>query len=283
MHGNSDCVPMTKVYYLHYQWMHVYIAALGIFFYLPYIAFRIVNTDLINLKKQVKSSKTAVGKTKVIMKTYFNHSVNSVFSLRIRIWWNVLVKLLYVSSSLSAFFITDYFLQGKYISYGTDYIEWSEQNNTLKHTVLKDKYRANAGNILLPSMGYCDVHEASTDIRNTFHNKNRYICEISPHVLYQYVLAVLWFFFVASNLIALIGFFVYAVTNAYYLWYCIKTSPKQKIYQELTLREIEYLEYIKATDLAQYGDILRELKNSHIPEDYEMVVELESYIEGLYP
>ena len=50
IHTQSDCVPMTKIYYLHYQWMPVYMASLGILFYLPYIAFRIVNADLINLK-----------------------------------------------------------------------------------------------------------------------------------------------------------------------------------------------------------------------------------------
>ena len=58
-HENSLCKPMTKVYYLHYQWFHVYMAALGIFFYLPYIAFRIVNEDLINLKKHIKHRATS--------------------------------------------------------------------------------------------------------------------------------------------------------------------------------------------------------------------------------
>ena len=143
--------------------------------------------------------------------------------------------------------------------------------------------------MLLPSMGYCDVHEASYDLRNTFHNKNRFICEISPHTLYQYVLVVIWFFFVASNLIALIGLFVYILTNLYYLiCYCGALSPKRKLYHSLTLREIEYLEYIKTRDMAQYGDLLRELKDrqrtSNIPDrhnNFQLLTELEKYITSL--
>ena len=72
-------------------------------------------------------------------------------------------------------------------------------------TPSSQKFLIVVGNKLLPSMGYCDVHEASIDLRNTFHNENRYICEISPHILYQYVLAVMWFFFIASCLIATTG------------------------------------------------------------------------------
>ena len=87
----------------------------------------------------------------------------------------------------------------------------------IKNTHTENQIFFTPGNILLPSMGFCDVHEASVDIRNTFHNQNRYICEISPHVLYQYVLAVLWFFFVASCCVAVLGFFTYCCTNVYYL------------------------------------------------------------------
>ena len=81
------------------------------------------------------------------------------------------------------------------------------------------------------------------------------------------------------------GLVVYIVTNIYHLaCCCLKSSPKRKIYQSLTLREIEYLEYIKTRDLAQYGDILRELQDfrkSGNTEDYEVVVELEKYISSL--
>ena len=66
-----------------------------------------------------------------------------------------------------------------------------------------------SGNALLPSMGFCDIHESSLEKRIAFHNKNRFICEISPHILYQYVFMVLWFFFISSVFISLIGLFRY--------------------------------------------------------------------------
>ena len=80
------------------------------------------------------------------------------------------------------------------------------------------------------------------------------------------------------------GLIVYIATNIYHLACCFQSSPKRKIYQVLTLREIEYLEYIKTRDLAQYGDILRELQHfrkSGNVEDYQVVVELEKYISSL--
>ena len=36
----QDCVPMTRIYYLEYQWMPVYMASLALIYYLPYVLFR---------------------------------------------------------------------------------------------------------------------------------------------------------------------------------------------------------------------------------------------------
>ena len=44
---------LTTFCFLFVRWMPVYMASLGILFYLPYIAFRIVNADLINLKVRI--------------------------------------------------------------------------------------------------------------------------------------------------------------------------------------------------------------------------------------
>ena len=44
----------------------------------------------------------------------------------------------------------------------------------------------------------------------------------------------------------------------------------------LTLREIEYLEYVREQDLAQYGDLLRELKGEF--QNPEFLKELDTYI-----
>ena len=53
----SDCTPMSKQYYLQYQWMPFYVASLAILVYMPYVLFRIVNTDMVSLRTTMKSEK----------------------------------------------------------------------------------------------------------------------------------------------------------------------------------------------------------------------------------
>ena len=79
------------------------------------------------------------------MKQYFNRTANSRRSLRMRTVWNILVKLMYLFSSVTSLLITDYFLQGEYIGYGRDYMNWSRMNNTMQYTVLRSKPRPRSG------------------------------------------------------------------------------------------------------------------------------------------
>ena len=138
--------------------------------------------------------------------------------------------------------------------------------------------------MLLPSMGYCDVHEASLEQRITFHNENRFICEISPHILYQYVFMVLWFFFLSSIIISFFGLIGFILNTVLYLLPCGKNSSEKTILKYLTLREIEYLEIIKKSSMVKYGDLLTRLKqqrfNKHgkMDDDYELSNDLDKYI-----
>ena len=45
-----SCIPLKKQYFNQYQWMPFYVASLAILFYMPYIIFRVVNTDMISLR-----------------------------------------------------------------------------------------------------------------------------------------------------------------------------------------------------------------------------------------
>ena len=45
---------MTRIYYLHYQWLPGYVLSLSLFFYFPYVLFRLINADLIKLKSDVE-------------------------------------------------------------------------------------------------------------------------------------------------------------------------------------------------------------------------------------
>lgn len=139
---HENCITMTRMFYLHYQWMPFYIASLAVLFYIPYIFFLIVNTDLVSLKKAIKS---VSNDTDLIVRNYFNYSINSLSQLRMRIWWNICVKTMYVFLSVSSFFMTDYLLNGKYLTYGRDFLDWSDQNNTMQHGLVKKRQRPKAG------------------------------------------------------------------------------------------------------------------------------------------
>ena len=55
-------------------------------------------------------------------------------------------------------------LLGRFLTYGKDYMQWYAQNNTMRHNV--NGHIANAGNALLPSIGYCDIQESSLEVGN---------------------------------------------------------------------------------------------------------------------
>ena len=110
--GSDDrCKTFTRVYYLHYQWMPFYIAALAVLYYLPYIGFRIVNIDLISLKTEIKSLTCDADK---IVKNYFNYKINPLSKQRQRMLLNISIKLLYVTANVFAFYFTDRLLHGNY-------------------------------------------------------------------------------------------------------------------------------------------------------------------------
>ena len=104
----------------------------------------------------------------------------------------------------------------------------------------------------------------------------------------QFVLAVMWFFFIASCSISAVGLIMYVGTNLYYFSCCclfFKSRTDRLVYETLTLREIEYLEYIKSRDLIQYGDILQQLKRNRRKEEFsagnDLIHELDKFIFSL--
>jgi hypothetical protein len=50
----AECAPMTKVFFLQYQYMPFYICVIGIFYYIPYLFYLACNDDMISLKTTVK-------------------------------------------------------------------------------------------------------------------------------------------------------------------------------------------------------------------------------------
>ena len=110
-------------------------------------------------------------------------------------------------------------------------------------------------------MGFCEINEAYWDVQQSFFNKNKFICEISPNIMYQYVLMVLWYMFIVSIGISIIGL-ISNITGHLYNMFCFthKSLSKRRMIQMLTLREAEYLAYIQKKNMVIYGEVLRKLK-----------------------
>ena len=45
-----DCQPMKKLYYLQYQYMPFFVTSMAVLLYMPYVLFRIINTDMVSLR-----------------------------------------------------------------------------------------------------------------------------------------------------------------------------------------------------------------------------------------
>ncbi|XP_057297140.1 innexin inx2-like isoform X2 [Hydractinia symbiolongicarpus] len=250
---HSTCIRMGRIYYLQYQWMPFYIGALAVLYYFPYIIFRLVNADLVSLKGALKSTSDADG----IVKNYFNYKINPLSQLRKRVWLNILVKMIYVAVNLFAFYFTDYLLLGNYVGYGKSYLDWTKLDTTEAHISARERVDPKPGNKLLPSMGLCDIHEATADVSSSTENINKFICEISPNILYQYVLIILWFLFVLSISMSILGLVSNIAEQVYRLG---SATSKKTIYRYITLRETEYLTFIRKKNMVLYGDVLRKLK-----------------------
>ena len=254
------CKPMTKLYYLQYQYMPFFMAALALTFYIPYLVFRASNNDLISLRGSMKGDNVDADD---IVKNYFNYRVNSKIKMKIRVLMNIIVKILYIIANVVTLMATDFILHGQYIGYGLQYTKWSKLDNTLGNDHdLRVRKIPKPGNVLLPPMGFCDLHEATRDIRNTFINRHKFICEISPHVLYQYVLVLLWFLLIIGIVVSTIGLVMLLFGHLVHV-VCFATGgdPAKRMFRVLTLRELDYLEYIRKKDIPVYGKVIQKLRD----------------------
>ena len=128
--------------------------------------------------------------------TYFKYSTNGgVFALRMRVFFHTVVKLLYLAVNCCGVWFTNKILNYRYTNYGMEWIRWAQLNNTMAYRFTDHTNTPLApkpGDFLLPSVGFCDVVEGYHDNLDVHNNKYKTICEVSPHVLYQYVLLVMW-------------------------------------------------------------------------------------------
>ena len=259
---DKDCTPMEKTFYLQYQWFPFYVAAIGFLFYLPYILFRYINTDLISLKGTIKAVEVDI---ESVVKNYFNYQINPPLRMNLRIIANINVKICYLVVNIIAFIVTDNLLNGDFRRYGQNWVDWSKISNEESYDYTRSRQMIKPGEVLLPTFGICDVLDLGKDVKHELLNRHRLVCEISQNVLYQYVLMLLWFLYIFGMLVSSVGLIMkivdHLITTDCFL---SQGSEAKKIYQSVTLREREYLEYVRKKNMTVYGDLLRKLKEERV-------------------
>ena len=173
------------------------------------------------------------------------------------------VKLVYFRINCTGFWFTDRILNHRYTEYGIEWIKWSRLNNTMAYYSIHEagNVTPKPGEYLFPSLGFCDVLEGYHDNLDVHNNKYKTICEISPHILYQYVFLVLWFVFVIGVTASLIGFLcqvVHIVMLNMTAWFR-SDAKKMDLYHgcgHLTFRELNYMDIIRMKNHLMFNEVL---------------------------
>jgi len=254
---NPLCQPMTKTFYLQYQWFPFYVATIGLLYYLPYLFFRYVNTDLISLKDNIKGDVDIEG----VVQNYFSHEINPVGKMRMRLVANVFVKLFYIIVNVIAFTGTDSLINGDFRSYGREWLKWGKHENSIEFDYTASRSKFKPAEKLLPTFGMCEVLELGKDIKHSLFNTHRFVCEISQNVLYHYVLVLLWFLFIVGMIVSCLGLLILIGDHMLTVTSFVSQGDKSRaMYKSLSLRECQYLEYIRKKDLTIFGKVIRKLK-----------------------
>ena len=104
------------------------IGAISLIYYLPYIAFCLVNKDLQQLKDAIKK----LGKNaEEVVEAHFQKNKRSVMTRRVVL--NIVIKALYILSNFLTFIWLDDVLNKNFVDYGSRFIKWSRLNNTIQY------------------------------------------------------------------------------------------------------------------------------------------------------
>jgi len=245
MDTDADCKPMEKTFFLQFQWYTFFMAALAIFYYAPYICYKLANHDIISLQKAAMN-KDDEG----ITRYFFDHKMNTPRNMNVRVLVNVLVRVMYVVAYGISFFLINKSLYGNFTSYGKRWIDWTMLTNEDMYDYMTDRTVTKPGEVMLPSFGLCEVREGGMDQRHSIANKHVFVCEYSPHILYHYVLILVFFLMAIGIGMSLLGLIMLVLRY----WKSVKViSGKVGIKKRLTLREYEYLDM-----LDQYFPVLRQ-------------------------
>lgn len=253
---NAICRPMEKLFYLQYQWFPFYMAFVALFYYLPYVMFTVVNSDLSSLKNDISNQKCD---EKELVKNYFNMETNQPTRQNMRVLLNIIIKILYMIANVLTLSFTNSLLNDQFTSFGSKWMSWNSQPNQVKHNYMGLR-GVNAGQRLLPVFGMCDVLELGQDVKHRLFNEYSLVCEISQHVLYHYVLFAIWILIVVGLVLSVCGIIHHVVLHVIRVRaFSTEEEVAQKVYNSLSIRESEYLNFIRRKNQIVFGSLIREL------------------------
>lgn len=131
-------------------------------------------------------------------------------------------------------------------------------SNEARNDYLEPRENPKAGSALLPGFGICEVANAAKDQIHSHTNKHVYICEVSQHILYQYILIILWYMLVFGIVISILGLIKHIFDQA--ATTCcltIEGEDAQRVYPSLAIRERQYMDYIRNKNLPVFGELLQ--------------------------
>ncbi|XP_066918048.1 uncharacterized protein [Clytia hemisphaerica] len=91
---NKACTEMTKRFFLHYQWLPFFVCSMAILYFFPYLVFKAGNSDMISLVEIVASG--SMKDMDKVVNNYFNYKINSKVKMRLIVWFNFFVKVLFL-------------------------------------------------------------------------------------------------------------------------------------------------------------------------------------------
>lgn len=255
---NQFCTGLEKTFFLQYQWFPMGVVILTFLYYMPYLIFKFVNTDIEVLKALVKGKKQEDVDYDAVVGQFFKGKGGGNRALW-RILANILVKILYVAVNVIGLLVIDAALNGEFLTYGASWVRWLGLPGDEMHEYTH-RTSPKAGNHLLPGFALCQVRSEAQDIKTSYSNVHTYICELSQHVLYQYMLIVLWFMHVIGIIISVLGLLKHMFKV---IWNdCVPSFEGEDItnlYASLSIRERELMDYIRLKSIPIFGELMKRI------------------------
>ena len=155
----------------------------------------------------------------------------------------------------------DWLTNYRFMSYGSDWISFAKNSSALKRD-FKLRTQPTPGNRFLPNFAMCDLDDIRKDSKRVTSIAVTVVCEVSSHILFQYTFVVFWILIIACICSSVLGLFIH-IFKHFYLLLKLKNSLDTKVFfRYITIRGLEYLDFIRSRDLTMYCQVLALLNES---------------------